>query len=263
MPILAPNVTAPFDTVEQALQLARVRLNDAIASIGGEILTDTAVFSQTVVNAAWRRLQAKLDDLGFTMQTNEVVLTSLPPVTATSTDPTLQVWLNWSQYFDGANYFTPPNTPVLPQDFISPLRLWERQSGSNSVFIPMLLQLDGLPSVQKAIFNRMWEWRDNAIYMPGAIGNTDIRLRYKRYLPDFATQGSVQWYQQPMPIMRCVNAMADYIAFEMAKPRGDVNAADFLKSGDEEANILFNREIQLKERTNVRRRPYGKSRNQW
>lgn len=260
MPILPPVTNPPYDTVESALQLARTRLNDAMLSINGEILTDTAPFTQTIVNGAWRRLQQYLSNLGFTMMTNEVILFGVPTVNQAVNDPALQVWVNWSQYFDGVNYF---NAPVVPQDFIQPLRLWERWSGFNSPFMEMRQQLDGLPACPKTQFNRIWEWRDNAIYMPGAQMVTDLRIRYLRYLPDFIDQGSTPWYQQSMSIMGCRDAMADYICYEMAKPRGDLNADDFLKRAEAEANLIFNREIQLKERVNIRRRPYGRSYRNW
>lgn len=258
MPILPPTVTAPYDTVETALELARVKINDAMVSIGGEVLTDTAPFTQTIVNGAWRKFQSYLANKGYNLLVGDIVLTGLPPVTATSTDPALQVWLNWAQYFDGANYFAPPNTPVLPQDLIQPMKLWERWTGQNGLFQEMTFQLDGLPSRQRQSWNGMWEWRENAIYMPGSLMSMDLRVRYARYLPDFTMQGSVQWYQQPMGIMYCLNAMADYICHTFCKARGDQGADDFLKSAQGEADIIFNRDVQMKQRTNARRRPYGR-----
>jgi len=256
MPILPPTPTAPYDTVESALQLARVRVNDAMVSIAGEILTDTAPFSQTIVNGGWRRLQQYLANQGYNRVVNEVILT-IPPVTTTSTDPAIQVWLNWSQYFDGANYFSPPTTGVLPQDLISPLRMWERWSGQNAIFREMVYQLDGLPTYPKTTANQMFEWRNDAIYMPGSLMEMDLRIRYAAYLPDFIDQGDVAWYNSPMPIMYCRDAMANYIAYEFCKARGDQGADDFMKKAEEAANQIFNRDVRAKQRTNARRRPYG------
>lgn len=263
MPILPPSFPAPYDTVQSAMELARVRLNDAIQGIGGNIFTNSAPFSQTVVNGAWRRLQQYLSNLGYTMLTNEIIVSGVPTVDQTINDPAALVWINWSQYFDGVNYYEPPATPVLPQDLIQPLRLWERWTGFNQIFREMRPQLDGIPSAPKTQWNQIWEWRDNAIYMPGSQMVMDLRIRYIRYLPDFFTQGGVEWYNLPMSIMGCRDAMADYIAYEMAKPRGDLNADDFLKRAESEAILIFNREIQLKERTNIRRRPYGRSIRNW
>ena len=46
--------SAPYDQLEVVLFSARVRLNDAIQSIYGDILTDLAAFTPQIVNNAWR-----------------------------------------------------------------------------------------------------------------------------------------------------------------------------------------------------------------
>lgn len=52
--------SSPYDTLESVLTAARIRVNDAIKAIGGEILTDDAAFTIQTINNAWRRLQAVL-----------------------------------------------------------------------------------------------------------------------------------------------------------------------------------------------------------
>jgi hypothetical protein len=254
MPILPPIVTAPYDTFSTVLDYTRVRLNDAIQSLGGDVLTNDAPFTQTYCNMAFRWFQQYLANLGYIRVTQEVVLTGLPRVTTTSQDPAIQVWLNWSQYFDGANYFVPPDTPVLPQDFIRPLRVWERWTGFNQIFSPMDQILDGLPTLPKVQANRMWEWRGEALYMPGSTTVEDLRLRYAAFLPDITDAGT-PWYDQPIPIMRCVEPLANYVAYLVAQARGDAQAANFKTEAEAGANQVFNRDVQAKQRVNVRRRP--------
>lgn len=255
--IPSPAPTAPFDTVEGALNLARVRMNDAIQSAGGDILTDAQPFTQTMANAAWRGLQDFLANMGYTAFKKPLVLTAFP--IAASSDPASQTQLNWSYFFDGVSYYSPattPTAPVLPQDLIIPLRMWERLTGTNSSFIPMEPCADALPDVRKGGLNRFWLWENNTIYMPGSLFSMDLRLEYSAYLPDFVTNGAIQWYTLPIPIMRAMDALADFICAEAAGPRGDVDAATFIASGEKKARLIFNQEVSQKQRRPVNRRPY-------
>lgn len=255
MPV-PPVLTAPYPILNDILNVARVRINDAIASAGGDILTNDQPFTQTMANIAWHTLQEFLANLGYTRSKKEVVLSLIPPVT--SFDPAIQVNLSWSGYFNGTGYDAPPDAPVLPQDMILPLRLWERQSSSTGFFSPMTQALDGLPDGPKLPCNGFWDWREDAIWMPGSTITEDIRLRYAAYLSDFETQGDVEWYDFPVPIMRCENALSYFIAAEASGPRADVDAATFTTQGEQAARLIFNREVQQKQRTTATRRPYGR-----
>jgi len=184
-------VAAPYDTLDFVIQAARVRLNDAIQSIAGDIFTEAAAFTPQVVNNAWRRMQEYLADRGFAALNRETVFFGVPKWAVT--DPGTFVSLGWVNYFDGT---TQQPAPVLPQDMIAPLDLWERVNGTNAIFTPMDQVLNGLPTANPAggtsprdILNRLWEWRKETIFMPGASGLTDIRLRYAGYIGDFAIGG--------------------------------------------------------------------------
>lgn len=232
--------TAPYDPVEAVLQASRVRLNDAIQDIGGDVLKDTAGFTQTVVNAAYRRLQEYLVELGWARLKNEVIFASVPA--STNTDLGSQVYLAFTGYYDGTTLQT---SPALPQDMISPLLLWERTHGTNGVYTPIDQLTNGLPTIPKDILNRTWEWREEQIYLPGASGTTDIRLRYAAYLPDFIDNSPIAatpWYQQKVPIMRAYNALAWGICSEMAKSRGDVDAGYFDQMAQQAAQAMFERD---------------------
>lgn len=256
MPIVPPPVTYPYDSVLTVLTAAQVRLNDAIQGLN---VSDSATstnqpYVQVACNTAWRSMQDFLRNLGADKFTPEVILFGLPPVT--SVDPASQVWLDWTSYFDGNSYWTPPNTPVLPAGFEYPLKLWERPSGQNCSFgYPMLLYIDGLPTCSKVMANRYWEWRQDAIYMPGSQRTMDLRIRYRGFYPDFVTTGPTQWYQQPVPIVNCLDALSNYMASEISDARGDADGATFLARGQEAARILFNRDVQRKQRSNISRIP--------
>jgi hypothetical protein len=94
--------------------------------LGGEILTDTAWFTQTMVIGAWRKFQTFLSQLGHSRNKARIVLFGCPPFAAT--DPSQQQALTWTYFFDGVSFWAPPSAPVLPADCILPLKIWERKS---------------------------------------------------------------------------------------------------------------------------------------
>ena len=233
--------TPPFDTLETCVNTARVRLNDAIASLAGDILTDSAAFTLTAINAAWRRFQERSVNYGTSWFTTEVILPSVPLVT--STDTGTQVWFNWANYFDGtANQ----SAPVLPQNFIAPEILWERATSTapTGSFFPMDRMLNGLPAIPKLALNKSWEWRNGTIYMPGAIVITDIRMRFAAFLADFVAPGTTPFASQPVPVLRALNPFAWLICSEVAKSRGDLDAAQFDQAAEDALMQLFNLDPQ-------------------
>lgn len=246
----------PFDLVNDVLNSARVRLNDALASLSptsGRLLDNTQAFSQQGVNNAWRRLQEALYDLGYTDFKKTTELLSVPVVG--SSDPASTVWVDWFNYFDGVNLWP---APVLPEDFMHPLFLWERPSGFNANYVPMELANDGLPTWAKQLRNGIWEYSGNRVVMPGSQQVMDIRLRYASYLADFEDgvnqQGvPIRWFEQRIPMMRALNAFSWYLCHEIASGRDDLDASRFAELADEAMRKMMNRDIAMKQRTNNRR----------
>ena len=255
-----PINTAPRDTVEMALNLARTRLNDAIESLDGDILTDTQPFSQTIVNGAWRRYQGYLANKGFTSFKDVCVIFAIPvvgnPNPARTPDPATRCWINWSGFWDGSAFYP---QPVLPQDLISPLKIWQRQNGSNQPFFdpPMELILDGIPDYPKSCFNRQWEWQNETIQFGGCTQVNDFKILYNKLLPDFFDMGDVPWMKNKIPIMRSLDTLASYICYETSMPRGDIDAAVFKAEAEAAADQIFNRDMRMKQRTNIRRRSHS------
>ena len=250
MPIVFPT-TVEYDSLTTVMNSARTRLNDELPTllpVSGRLLKNNGNFTLQVVNTAWRKFQEYLANLGYTRFNGEQLVTGLPPVA--NTDPGSRVRIDWFNYFDGSNLWP---SPVLPPDLTIPKRLEERQSGSQSGFCPMEMFLDGLPSWNKQALNRSWEWRSDAIYMPGALLTTDILVRYRNYLPDFADSGSTQWFQQQVPVMRCLDPLSYFICAEILDARADQNP--FIPKAEASAKMLMNRDISTKQRVNARRLP--------
>lgn len=247
---------APYDTVNSILNSTRTRVNDAIVSLGGEVLTNNQPFTQEMTNMGWRKLQAFLANNGMARFRKRAVLTAFPVVG--NLDPASQCLLNWTFYFNGLDYFYPPNYMVLPQDFILPLTVRERITGTNATFTKMEMADTGrLPDWRKRGWNGWWDWREDGLYMPGSLYSMDLELYYAAFLPDFVTQGALQWYDQPVPVMRCKSALANYIAAEFADPRGDLDAAAFTTKAEQDARLMWNVEVSMKQRSNVSRRSYS------
>ena len=256
MPILPPPTTAlPFDTADTILNLARARLNDTILSAAGNLLSDSQNYTFTLLNGGFTHLQDDLANAGSAALTNEAVLPSLPIVS--STDPATQVFMSCQYFFDGTSYYS---SPVLPFDCILPLRIWERQAGTQQIFSEIPPANDGLPDLTKTNYLRIWEWRNNAIYMPGSLVSRDLRVRYASYLPAIAASGTAL-----VPLIRCSDALAHYVCAEFAFARGVPEATavgnSFLAQGQAAMKRMMNREARQQQRGNHRRRGYSSGRH--
>lgn len=251
MPTLPPLAAAPYDTVTTVLNSSRVRLNDAISSVqavSGKLVENNQQFTLALVNTAWRKLQEFLANLGFAQLRQEGIIFQLPVISGT--DASLQQRIDWFNFFDGGNLYP---APVLPPDLMFPLRLWERQSGTAGAFVPMEAIVDGLPNFNKQARNGYWEWRADGIYLPGATQTVDLRIRYARYLPDFADTQQVLWFQQSVPMMRSSDAFSYFICAEVAEGRDELDPDAFRQKGEAAAKLMMNRDVAMKQRINIRR----------
>ena len=255
MPI-PPLIALPYDTVNLVLGTARVRLNDSIDTlqpVSGKILENNQTFSQQAVNNAWRFFQEMLADRGFARLIDEVIIAGFPIVA--SLDPASQVWINWDGCFDGVSQYS---SPALPADFTHPIKMWERVSSQSAAFssAPMEKMLDGLPATTKTSYLGYWEWRNDTIYMPGSQLVEDLRIRYVKYLADFADVGSTPWFNQQVPIMRSSDSLSWFICAEIASARGDLTAAEnFIARGEAAMKRIFNLDVKADQRVNTRRQP--------
>lgn len=258
MPIPPPILAAPYDTAETVLQFARVELNDAIQSIGGEVLTDTAAFTQPYFNLGYRRLQQVMADLGSVRTNGHTYLPGIPP--AGTTDPGTQVLLTWTYYFDGAgNYYVPPSVSVLPFDMMEPIKIKQRPSGQQMWYSPVSCAPQGVPSETKLQIQRHWMWREDGLVMTGATAAIDLEIDYIAYLADIVNNSplpSTPWYQQQVPIVRCADALACFIAAKVGAARGDVDAQALDDKGVAETKMIVNRQYRSRQRVNQRRKSY-------
>lgn len=259
MPIPPPAVNAPFSTVDDVLNLVRSKMNDAIGSLAGDILTDQQPFMQELSNSGWRELQFFLATLGYSPFTVPFLGQAYPAVD--STDPVTWTTLSWTQFVNASGaIFAPPTIDVLPQNMIMPLWVEERITNSNSRTCKMEMAQDRLPQTRKGPYNGWWKWENQVLRMPGSIYSMDLLMELAVYLPDFNTTGApptqVFWYQQPVPLVRAKNALALFICDEVIKVREDMSGT-FRTQAETAAKQLYNLEVSQKQRTPSQRRPYG------
>lgn len=256
MPVLPPPSVSGYDTVNTVLNMTRGRLNDELKTLqasSGKLLDTNQVFAQQTFNTAWRKAQSFLAEKGYGRLIDEVIIYSLPVVA--SVDPASQCWLNWSGFFDGVNFF--PGT-TLPQGFNHPLKIWERWSNQNAMFCdpPMEKFLDGLPAWPKTTANRYWEWRNDAIYIPGSQIIEDLRIRFVTFLADIVDISGTPWFEQPVPIVRIADGLSWLIIAELASARGDSEKEEAcMAKGQKGLLQVFNLDVKADQRVNIRRQP--------
>jgi hypothetical protein len=245
--------TGPYDTAQYVLDLARVRCNDAIQSLAGNLLSNEQPFTMTMLNAAYRHLQKVLTDSSYETLIGQWDFPQIPPAFYI-TDPGLEVYISWTGYYDGVEMH---DNPVLPADMIGPLKMSERPSAApnspqnSATFTPMFATSDGLPSRCPTIYLGVWEWREDKIYMKGATQYTDGRLRYNKRLPDLLDPTDL------VQIVNCADSLAYYTGMEFARPRGSPLADVYEAKGDAEAAKMMSPSTRFRQRRNNRRRPYS------
>lgn len=246
-------LTSTYPTAEDSITLARALSNDMLVSTAGETLTDNAPFAISYLNAAQRKLQRYLANNGLNSNVKDnVILTPLTACPLTS-DPSVQVSIGANGYFDGVSVHA---NPSLPLDLILPLKLWERQTGSNGNFVEMTQPEESLPSRIPKQFFGQWEFRGDAIYMTGSTISEDLRLRYEASLPAIATAQNQDLSKVIIPIRDGLDALACYIVEVFAFARGSAMRVEAKSRAKEEADELINRYVRRDQRIAFRARRF-------
>ena len=222
-----------YPTIEDVTTLARVYLNDtgkgATGIVGaGRVFTDQSSFILPLLNEAVAQLQRDLENVGYKANVQEVIIPSIPVISGAnrpgSPDAAAQQNLNFTGFFNGKSQLT---APQLPDNLITPLRIWQRTSGTNNRFADFHQTTSGIPSGQQSGTLGTWEWRGNAIYWNGSTQVNDIRLRFSCtnviYTPDNADPEDFANIQ--LPFIENAQPLSAWMAatFSGARPQTDPN----------------------------------------
>ena len=277
MPVLPGTTSQNYPTLETILNLIRAMANDSFAGNTGtpgegQVLTDLYQATQNYnpqllacFNAAIREMYRKLRNVkAKALIRDNYILLNLPvvngPLGPSLPDPTVQTFLDFSQYFDGTNRNA---SFTLPSDLMMPLKLWERQSNTTNVMSPMREAKNGLDAWNQLQELNIWEWREGRINFKGALLPRDIRIKYLAFLPSFFPSNPVPatgyFTTTQIPIFDCEETVA-YLTLRNLSIGLNPAVLPTLKALADEAILdLRNEEVRRMQSTNYSRQPWDDS----
>lgn len=246
-----------YPTVEDVLETARSESNDAILSLGGDILADNQPYIMPLMQACYRNLQRRLRRPGVnTFKAYEYALNLLPVQNPGGVaDTTIQVQLTYTGYFDGVQQH---QNPTLPPDMLEPLEVWERQNGSVDAWTPVMQAANNIPTLVQTYRFRYWDWESDTLYFPGATIARDIKIEYLKMLPTLTDVNS------PVLIVDCQDTMAMLLLEKVAKMRGGVEmAAVFKQEAENEMQLLIAPTATKEQYASFHRKPFRGRGRRW
>jgi hypothetical protein len=192
-------------SLESICDLYRSIVNDTFDGGSGQINTDNAPWMKPFLNSAIRDLYSDLRMVSDLRVIKDGFFVYNVPA-LTQGDPTVQVALTYQGFFNG---FSWSPSLVLPPDLLYLNKLWQRPSGTEAVFYPMIESPAGLPGCYQGQCMGGYEMRgNNELWMTGALLNTDLRLRYTAVFPDIIGDVDVDFTTTYVPIQDSTNAIA-------------------------------------------------------
>ena len=223
MPTIAGGINV-FPSLEDMSSLFRSMINDdgsgQSGPTGGQIAYDTSPFMLPFMNSAMRDLYSDLRIVGDQeLIYDNYILEGLPVVNGPNgqgvADPTAQVYIGINGYFDGTQMWPDWTLPIYTRNIT---RMWERQTGSDSEFCQMRESQFGLTPTFQGALNGVWEYRQGAAWMPGAVAEVDIRIRGTIAFVDFiSVAGSLNFSTTYFPIQDSTNAIVDKMLVRYAR----------------------------------------------
>ncbi len=217
-----------YPNLQSIADLFRASINDTFNNQGGAgvgygggaglIMPNSNPDMVTFLDAATREMFSDLRNVGDPeLILDNYILTGLPPVNSWLgpgvVNPATQVSIAYSGYFDGVQWYS---DWVLPISTSKVLFLWERQTNTNTNFVPMRQAPFGLAGVQQGIRQGKWEMRQGQVWMPGSIQLTDIRMRVRITYPDNLNPANINYTTTYVPIVDSTNAIVSKMLIRYA-----------------------------------------------
>lgn len=219
--------------------------NDAALSLAGDILSDSQPYVFEMLEGCYEDLQDRLMQVGVNTYYKYWTVLGLGAVT--SADPTTQVKLQYTGYYDGTNNNA---NPTLPSDLLEPLEIWERQTGSTFAWKPMKVASDSISTRPQIKTFNIWDWETDVLYLPGATQSNDLKIKGLLYAPVLTGPTS------PVLVARCTNALAALMIEAAADMRGGAGAEIFGPKAQKYIDQIINRTVQKDQRAVFVRQPF-------
>lgn len=251
MPVGGNNAYPSIQTVDN---LVRSLVDDdgagATGTLGeGQIYPDNMSLSVTMgnfFNSALRTICRQLRTTSGPMLIRDniqligVPVLQSPTLGLGASDPTVQVSIGFTGYFNG----TINNAAfTLPADCLMMERVWERMNGSELPYGIMRQPAGGIPSQYQGLYNGVWEWRQDAVWMPGTIVPMDFRFRYFASLPTLYTS-AINVATTYIPILDSENAIAGRIIQQIALRQPATVTPAALQWANDEVSDFLNEQIK-------------------
>lgn len=212
------------DTVTTVADESRILLND----VGKQLYTDTILLPY--VNKAYEELQSDLNKNGI--QTTKEV----------------------SALFIVTAGVAPVLTTNDITNLIQPLALFERPSGSTSLFNEMI-EKDWEPEIDRTDQLRYWVWRENEIKFVGALIDVQVKVRYRKSLSTLISGASAIGIIGAKQFLAARAAAVAAFAVGGSETRATTIQAD----AENELAKFITSEVKRNQRLVVRRKPFRRS----
>jgi hypothetical protein len=207
----------------------------------------------TLASDIMNRSRAVLNDIAQDLYTNEVLL---PYLRIANDDLSDELVDNGAtvQKEVSADIALPVGfkSPPLPNDFIVPVEVFEKNSGEDDSFYRYCHQREYLPNVLPGNELSVWTWREQAINFIGSTTNKQLRIRYTRLILEIIGDNS------PVELTHALNYLAYHTAALASEHIGQnrTKAIDLESQAIQKLNKLLKKEVKQSHGRPVRRRPF-------
>ena len=202
----------------------QVSVSDVTDPTAGQIITGEVTICATALASAVRTVIRKMRNISSQQLIfDNLIFTNLPIVNSPTygsgaVDPTVQVELSTTGFFDGVEWWS---NWILPSYVMNITEVRERLSSTNDSFHTLGPAKNGLKQVGQSSYSMgAWEVRGNSLFMEGALLNLDISLRGFMQVPTKAFSQSVDYTQTYVPILDCTDVVAAYCVYYYDQMQG-------------------------------------------
>lgn len=248
-------------------------VSDVTDPVQGEIVTGELTITATCLASAVRTVIRKMRNISSQQLIfDNMVFSNLPVIDSptygsATADPTVQVSLSTTGFFDGVQ--THGNF-LLPSTVQNITKVWERLSNTNNSFCELNQASNGLSGVGQSAYSMgSWEVRGNVWYANGCTQNMDIRLRGWMNVPTKAFSQSVDYTQTYVPLIDSADCIAAYCVLFYDQMQGSGSPESMQQIENDKAmaedalmDLRINQVRQMQGKK-YNRTPYGGETKDW